>query len=274
LLAKGLYFIGFLSIECASILPQVGRFGKAFGQKNLTRTHVRDIISKNGTDVRRKERTMALSARQKAMLDFIRQYIRENQFPPTIREIGEHVGISSTSVVNYNLNALVKKRFLERDENVARGLRLVEQEEGVPDWNGRDLVRVPLLGYIAAGDPLPIPESSADFSLFGSETVQVPGGMLRNNEEVYALKVRGDSMIDALVNDGDIVVLKHQLQAQNGDMVAAWLREEHETTLKRFYHEGSRVRLQPANPTMDPMYFPAENVEVRGKVVMVIRQLA
>ena len=217
---------------------------------------------------------MGLSARQERMLHFIRQYIRENRFPPTIREIGEYVGISSTSVVNYNLNALVKKKLLKRDDNVARGLRLVEPEEAELDWDGRDVLRVPLLGYIAAGDPLVVPESSADFALLGNDTVEVSAGMLRSAEEVYALKVRGDSMIDALVDDGDIVILRHQSQAENGDMVAAWLREEHETTLKRFYHEGERVRLQPANPTMAPMYFPASNVEVRGKVIMVIRQLA
>ena len=121
---------------------------------------------------------MSLSVRQESMLNFIRRYIRESRFPPTIREIGEHVGISSTSVVNYNLNALVKKGFIERDRKVSRGLRLVEPEEReVFDLDVRSVVRVPLLGYIAAGDPLPIPESSTDFSLFGGETVEIAGGL-------------------------------------------------------------------------------------------------
>jgi len=214
---------------------------------------------------------MALSRRQERMLGFIRIFVGEHQFPPTIREIGEAVDISSTSVVNYNLNALEKKGLIERDRNVSRGLRIVEDEEtssSVPN-----VVRIPLLGRIAAGEPIPVPDEITDFRIFGDDAVEVATGMLEDTDGIYALEVRGRSMIDALINDGDIVVMKHQNHADNGDMVAARLRDDNETTLKRFYLEGDRVRLQPANPDMEPIYVPARNVEVQGKVVMVIRKL-
>ncbi len=215
---------------------------------------------------------MALSRRQESILKFIREFVRKHHFPPTIREIGEDVGISSTSVVNYNLNVLEKKGFIERDKNVSRGLRVVE-----PDDVGRSVaprvLRIPLVGRIAAGEPLLIPEEIVDFALFDDETVDIAAGMLDETEGLYALQVRGQSMIDALINDGDIVVMKHQNHAHNGEMVAARLRDANETTLKRFYLEGDRVRLQPANPTMGPIYVPADDVEVQGKVMMVIRQL-
>lgn len=211
---------------------------------------------------------MSLSLRQQKILDFIRRFASDHGFPPTIREIGENVGISSTSVVNYNLNVLEKKGYIERDKNVSRGLRLTEevQEEVL---SSRDIVRIPMWGRIVAGEPLPVPDSDT----FPDETVDIAVGMLGDTEDVYALQVDGDSMIDALINSGDVVLMKHQNYARNGDMVAALLRGEKETTLKRFYLEGDRVRLQPANPTMDPIYVPARDVEIQGKVIMVIRRL-
>ena len=216
---------------------------------------------------------MSLSLRQQKILDFIRRFSNDHGFPPTIREIGQDVGISSTSVVNYNLNVLEKKRHIERDKNVSRGLRLVEQGSTPPQQRRQQQsMSIPLLGYIAAGEPIPVPDSSVDFGLMGDETVSIPN-TLQDFDQMFALRVRGNSMVDALINDGDIVILRYQQQAENGEMVAAWLRDEHETTLKRFYLEGDRVRLQPANPYMEPMFFAAENIEVRGKVVMVIRQL-
>lgn len=214
---------------------------------------------------------MTLSRRQERIVDFIRRFVNEHQFPPTIREIGEAVDISSTSVVNYNLNALEKKGMIERDRNVSRGLRLAEEEQLSAE--GPRVVRIPLLGRIAAGEPIPVPDQLTDFAVFGDDMVEVAAGMLEDTGDIYALEVRGHSMIDALINDGDIVVMKHQSHAENGDMIAARLREDNETTLKRFYLEGDRVRLQPANPQMAPIYVPAENVEVQGKVMMVIRRL-
>ena len=214
---------------------------------------------------------MTLSRRQERILNFIRRFVKEHQFPPTIREIGEAADISSTSVVNYNLNALEKKGMIERDRNVSRGLRVVEDDQA--STLRPSVLRIPLLGRIAAGEPIPVPDELTDFAIFGDDAVEVATGMLQDIDGIYALEVRGRSMIDALINDGDIVVMKHQNHAENGDMIAARLRDDNETTLKRFYLEGDRVRLQPANPDMQPIYVPAENVEVQGKVVMVIRKL-
>ena len=210
---------------------------------------------------------MSLSLRQQKILDFIRRFGNDHGFPPTIREIGQDVGISSTSVVNYNLNVLEKKHYIERDKNVSRGLRLTEAAE--VESSSHNIVRIPVWGRIVAGAPLPVPETDS----FPDEAVDIAVGMLDDTQDVYALEVDGDSMIDALINSGDVVLMKHQNYARNGDMVAALLRGEKETTLKRFYLEGDRVRLQPANPTMEPIYAPADDVEIQGKVIMVIRRL-
>jgi len=210
---------------------------------------------------------MTLSERQQRILEFIRRFTLENEYPPTIREIGTAVGISSTSVVNYNLNILQREGHIIRNKEVSRGIRLME---GLP-LASSNIVKVPLLGRIAAGLPIPVPDS--DFSPFAGDGVELTRDIVKEEEGIYALEVRGDSMIDALIHDGDIVVMKHQQEANNGDLVAVWLKDEKETTLKRFYHEGSRVRLQPANPTMGPIYADASNVEVQGKVIVVIRQL-
>jgi repressor LexA len=216
-----------------------------------------------------------LSSRQERIVDFIRDFLEDNGYPPTIREIGKSVGISSTSVVNYNLNVLERKGLLVRGKEVARGLRLVGEAEPAPSV-GSSFFEVPILGTIAAGEPLFIPDDSfSTFSASDHETISLAQDAVAQGEGVYALRVKGDSMIDALVNDGDIVVLRHQERAENGDMVAAWIKDREETTLKRFYLEGDRrrVRLQPANPTMDPIFVDADNVEIRGKVMVVIRHL-
>lgn len=219
-----------------------------------------------------------LSARQKKMLQVIRDYSEEYGYPPTIREIGDLVGISSTSVVSYNLNALQSKGYLLRDRDISRGLRLVDNtvEDQAPE-DQEDLlsefVSIPILGAIAAGIPLPVPDSNA--SLADAESIRVTREMIGNPTGVYALQVRGDSMIDALINDGDIVIMRHQQQAQNGDMIAAWIKDEKATTLKRFYWESGRglVRLQPANPLMDPIYVHPRNLDIQGKVIGVIRRM-
>ena len=212
---------------------------------------------------------MTLSERQNKIVSFIRHFSAERGFPPTIREIGAAVGIASTSVVNYNLDVLEKKGLLTRQPDVSRGLTLVEKEV-----SGERLVRVPILGTIAAGLPIRVPNN--DFPPFGDETLILTSDLIKPQEGLFALHVKGKSMIDALVDDGDIVVMKQQEVAENGDMVAVWLMAEEETTLKRFYlegEEGEMVRLQPANPTMQPIYTHASNVAVQGKVMTVIRQV-
>jgi repressor LexA len=133
------------------------------------------------------------------------------------------------------------------------------------------VIPVPIIGTIAAGQPIPVP--SAEEGYDRSDTIEVSPEMLGARENVYALRVKGTSMIDALVNDGDIVLMQEAHKAEDGDMVAAWLKSEQEATLKKYYREGDRVRLQPANATMEPIYTDARNVEVQGKVIAAIRPM-
>ncbi|MFQ5855815.1 MAG: transcriptional repressor LexA [Anaerolineae bacterium] len=213
------------------------------------------------------DRFEELSDRQQRIYRFIRQFAREHHYPPTIREIGSALGISSTSVVNYNLNKLEEAGLLERDREVSRGLKIPEDMRAEP----RDVVSVPLMGTIAAGEPIPVLDDST--TPYSHDMIQLTRDICKDERDVYALQVKGNSMIDALINDGDVVIMRHQGTARNGEMVAVWLKDEESTTLKRFFQEGDRVRLQPANPTMDPIYVDPENVEVQGKVVAVIRSL-
>lgn len=210
---------------------------------------------------------MALTDRQQAILDFLRQFIQENKYPPSIREIMTTLGISSTSVVNYNLNVLAREGYISRHKELARGIRLMDGNSLRSTLE--ELVRIPLLGRIVASEPAPVFDDAFD----PSEYIELTRAIVKDDADVYALEVSGDSMIDALIHDGDIVVMKHQKVASNGDLVAVWLKDEKATTLKRFYHEGKRVRLQPANPYMDPIYTTPDNVEIQGKVIMVIRQV-
>ena len=219
-----------------------------------------------------------LSTRQRKILRMARDFTREFGYPPTIRQIGAKVGISSTSVVSYNLKVLERKGYLQRDPDVSRGLRLMQEETSVSEGRayGADaapVVSVPLYGVIAAGEPIPVPDS--DLPDGELEGIILTSELLQQADRAYALRVRGDSMIDALINDGDIVIMRHQRTAQNGDLIAAWLKDEKETTLKRYHLDRDRglVRLQPANPAMEPIYVRANNLEVQGKVILVIRQL-
>lgn len=210
-----------------------------------------------------------LSERQHKMLDFIRKFSLENGYPPSIREIGSAVGISSTSVVNYNLNRLEEQGYLDRDQNVSRGIRLTENLVG----QVADLIRVPLVGRIFASEPVPLP--STDSPMFSAdEAIEITQSLLSAREGLFALEVKGDSMVDAMINDGDIVVMQRAAEWRNGDMVAVWLKDKEETTLKHIYRDGTRVRLQPANPTMEPIMIDnPETLEVQGKVMLVLRQL-
>jgi repressor LexA len=210
---------------------------------------------------------MELSKRQHHIVEYIKTFLLVSGYPPTIRQIGAAVGISSTSVVNYNLNILQRGGYISRDRTVSRGIKLGEQAD--KSRSRVDVIAVPLLGRIAAGEPIPVPEGTAP-----GETVEVTPSLIPGARDVYALQVRGNSMIDALINDGDMVLMQHQQTADNGDMVAAWLINEEATTLKRYYHEGERVRLQPENTQMDPIYVDPANLQIQGKVVAVIRKLS
>lgn len=232
---------------------------------------------------------MTLSDRQKNMIQFIAEFVSEHNFPPTIREIGQAVGISSTSVVKYNLSKLEKDELILRQKEVSRGLSLnwpklaemglAADLEGADTYletgNGHNLdlfaaLRVPVLGPIAAGQPIQVEPQHWDNA---DEWIELNSSLFRKPADLYALRVQGDSMIDASVLDGDIVILRHQNKAENGEMVAAWIEEENETTLKRFYLRGDKVQLQPCNPAYPVMEYPANKVRVEGKVVSVIRTL-
>jgi len=230
-------------------------------------------------------RRSGLSPRHKKILAFLEEYQQDKGYPPSIREIGDHTQISSTSVVNYYLNQLEEMGYIERRSNVSRGINLIKNAGGSILQTMKNaaaqamdqLVTIPLVGNIVAGEPMPVPPS--DFSYYDPDSaIDIARSLLPAADpldQLYALRVHGDSMIDAMVNDGDIVVMKKVDQARNGEMVAIWLADRDETTLKYFYQENGRVRLQPANPSMQPIIIDDPSiVEVQGKVVLVIRQLA
>jgi repressor LexA len=217
-------------------------------------------------------KSKGLGERHQRILEFLKDYQRANKYPPSIREIGEKTGISSTSVVNYYLDQLEKRGLIERDRKISRGVRL-------SGFNGSaDTVRIPILGPIAAG--IPIPELDPSISYMSdneANAVDIARSLLPSKEKgdsLYALEVRGESMIDAMINDGDIVVLKPATVARDGEMVAVWLPRDNEATLKYFFKEKDRYRLQPANPTMKPIFVKkSEPLEIKGKVVLVIRRM-
>jgi repressor LexA len=208
-----------------------------------------------------------LSRRQQAMLEYIERFLEENTFPPTIRDIQRDLTISSTSVVDYNLNILEQRNLIRRNRNISRGIELVNRPAPL-----RNVVRVPVVGRIAAGEPIPVlDEQSTDTA----EQIEITSDLIGSRRDgLFALRVKGQSMIDALIGDGDIVILRHQETCENGEAVAVWLRDEKETTLKRFFLEGEQVRLQPANATMAPIYTTSDNVEIQGKLVTVVRPYA
>jgi len=231
-----------------------------------------------------------LGVRHRSILSVIERFNEQYGYPPSIREIGKKTSISSTSVVNYYLDQLEEMGYIERDRNISRGVRLLKTVSGdlygrfgdgvqtlVGEVKGRmeELLRIPLIGQIVASQPVPVPAS--DFSYYDEESmVEVARSLVpaRHQKNLFALKVKGDSMIDAMVNDGDIVIMEQAQEANNGDMVAVWLDEKNETTLKYFFREKNQIRLQPANPKMPPIYIDKKTpLRVQGKVMMVIRQL-
>ena len=239
-------------------------------------------------------KSKGLSDRHIKILSFLGEH-QDKGYPPSIREIGEETGITSTSVVNYYLEQLEKWGYIERDRKISRGVRVVPErlEEVAHRLSNTarssvtqavnftaDLLKIQVVGRIVASAPVPVPAS--DFSYYDQDaSVEIARSLLpakTNTEDLFALEVQGDSMIDAMVSDGDIIIMRrmeNNAEAKNGEMVAVWLPERDETTLKYFYKEPNRYRLQPANPTMSPIYVDKrEKLEVKGKVVMVIRKVA
>jgi repressor LexA len=217
-----------------------------------------------------------LTDRQKAILDFITQSIDERGYPPTLREIGEHFGIRSTNGVNDHLRALEKKGHLQREDLKSRALRPVGMQSasaaaGKGDPRLGDMVEVPLVGRVAAGLPLLAVENVQD-------TVHVDKFFIGQTREVFALRVKGESMIDDGIFDGDYIFVKKQLQASRGDIVVAMISGTagDEATVKRYYPEGDSIRFQPANATMQPIIVKKKDfrsVNLIGVVVGVYRKM-
>ncbi|MCE1252796.1 MAG: transcriptional repressor LexA [Anaerolineae bacterium] len=219
------------------------------------------------------------------ILRYLIKFQEENGYPPSIRQIGESIGVNSTSLVDYYLNQLEEQKYIERDQHTSRSIRVIN----VPpeptlaaafETAGRmavdvanSVLNIPVWGTIFASEPIPTNEERST----PEYTIEIARSLLPEREDIsklYALQVKGDSMIDAMINEGDIVIMKQATDANNGDMVAVWLEDTSETTLKFFYREKDRFRLQPANPTMGPIYIEKQRpLRIQGKVVMVIRQL-
>jgi repressor LexA len=195
------------------------------------------------------------------ILTFITGFTEEKGYAPTVKEIALNCGITSLSVVQYHLDRLETSGLIKREKRKARSISrsIKTTQENT----------VPVLGVIAAGHPIGIPETDTWDS--AATRMEVPLHIHQGRQHVYALEVRGNSMVDAMIGDGDIVVMQSTSDIKNGDVVAVWLKNEQEVTLKKIYFEGERVRLQPCNPFMMPLYQDAENIEVQGKVIGVIR---
>jgi repressor LexA len=206
-----------------------------------------------------------LTGRQQEIWDFVVEYVDRHGYPPTVREIGDAVGLASPSTVHAHLANLERAGFLKRDPTKPRALELRREAKGEPA-RGAEVRQLPLLGQIAAGGPLLAEQNVEDY-------LAVPEPLSRGGEE-FLLRVKGDSMIQAGILDGDIVVVRRQQTAQNGDIVAALAGDDEsadEATVKRFFREGGRVRLQPENDALEPIY--ASHVQILGKVVGVFRSL-
>ncbi len=210
---------------------------------------------------------MDLKKSEKDLYHFLQSYTEENGYTPSYQEMVDHTSAKTKSHIAYQLKNLEKAGWIEKTPNKPRAIKLMLQQKVQSA-----LTRIPLVGVIQAGAPIPIPGS--DFAIFlPDEDIEV-GGMLPEStlrKDLFALRVQGDSMIDSNIQDHDTVIMETVSEARNGDMVAAWLMEEEETTLKHFYREKERIRLQPANPKYQPIYCQPDKVQIQGRVVMVVR---
>ena len=205
---------------------------------------------------------MALTRRQREIFEFIRDFVTRNGYSPSLEEIGSHFGLSSVATVHKHVHHLVEKGFLQKAWNRSRSVEPVVEEAS----EGADLASLPILGTVAAGSPIEAIEDEG-----AVERISVPREMVSRPGETYVLQVRGESMIDEQIRDGDMVVVESRKQARNGDTVVALVRGT-DATLKRFYKKGDQVRLVPANPAMKPIEVHARDVEIRGVLKGLIRQ--
>jgi len=201
---------------------------------------------------------MYLTRKQKDVLDFVTDYINSHGYAPSIEEIRQHFRLGSLATVHKHLKFLERKRAIRRHPHQSRSIELLPTDE----FNLSRVAEVPLLGTIAAGQPIEAIEVP--------ETLTIPEEMLGRGN-TYVLKVRGDSMIDEQIRDGDFVIIEERAHAEDGETVVALLRGE-EATLKKFYRQGSKVRLQPANPSLEPIIVDAQDVLIRGIVIGLLRK--
>jgi repressor LexA len=199
---------------------------------------------------------LPLTKRQREILDYLNEFIQEHGYAPSLEEIGRRFGLSSLATVHKHLTNLQEKGFIKRSWNRSRSVELVPTRAG-----GRAL-ELPLLGYVAAGAPIE--------AIAGAETIAVPED-LAGRRDTYVLRVKGDSMIDEQIRDGDFVIVEDRKSAENGEMVIALVGGS-DVTLKKFYREAGRIRLQPANPAMQPLILDAGQVQIQGVVVGVMRK--
>jgi repressor LexA len=199
---------------------------------------------------------LPLTKRQREVLDYLGDFIQQHGYAPSLEEIGRRFGLSSLATVHKHLTNLQEKGFIKRAWNRSRSVELTQTRTG-----GR-AVELPMLGYVAAGVPIE--------AVAGTETIAVPEDLV-GRRDTYVLRVRGDSMIDEQIRDGDFVVVEDRRTAENGEMVIALLGGA-DVTLKKFYRDGARVRLQPANPAMQPILVDFSHVQIQGVVVGVMRK--
>lgn len=199
---------------------------------------------------------LPLTKRQREILDYLQEFIQEHGYAPSLEEIGRRFGLSSLATVHKHLTNLQEKGFIRRAWNRSRSVELV------PTRTGGRAVELPLLGYVAAGAPIE--------AVAGTESIAVPEDLV-GKRDTYVLRVRGDSMIDEQIRDGDYVIVEDRKTATNGEMVIALINGV-EVTLKKFYRDNGRVRLQPANPALQPLVYAAEQIQIQGVVVGVMRK--
>lgn len=198
-----------------------------------------------------------LTKRQREILDYLNEFIQQHGYAPSLEEIGQRFGLSSLATVHKHMTNLETKGFIKRSWNRSRSVELL------PGPSGSRAVEVPLLGYVAAGRPIEAVPTT--------ETIAVPEALLGRSRDTYVLRVKGDSMIEEQIRDGDWVVVEDRKIANNGEMVVALLKDS-DVTLKTFYRDNGRIRLQPANAAMQPIYVDAADVQIQGVVVGVMRR--
>ena len=204
---------------------------------------------------------MAISAKQQRVLEYIRSFTREHGYPPAVRDICQGLGLKSTSTAHGYLERLEKNGYIRRDPSKTRAIELIEEDNGLPEESFVSAVNVPLLGQVAAGQPILAEENLEEY-------LPMPKSMVPyDDKNTFALEIRGESMIKAGILNGDKIIVCQTQIAENGDIIVAMI--ENEATCKRFFKEKDRIRLQPENDLMEPMYF--DNVQILGKVIGLIR---